>query len=124
MTNQDYRPPLGTAVDEAHITEDQRAVIEGLESWLVFLKTTAGFPVDRYSRIDYQVSAKSVEDVDAVAEILGVTPEWNGSRSHYTAERRFGPVRYHAVYIGPEYMARLRAHSSYSNCVEPDGCRD
>lgn len=64
-----------------------------------------------HMRIEIQHSAASVEEVDAIAAELGVTPGWNEDRTHYEAIKDYGPnVGYAVVYITREHMAAYTAH--------------
>ena len=75
------------------------------------MQATPAIRLSPYMRIEIQHSAASIAEVDAIAAGLGVTPEWNEERTHYTATRHYGQnVTYAVVYITREHMAAYTAH--------------
>lgn len=61
-----------------------------------------------------------VDQVNDVAEALGVTAAFMAGGAHYRAARRFGCVEVQCVAITQAEMAAHRAHMSYSANVQPD----
>lgn len=96
------------------------ATIGGLANLAAFLETHPGLPLaDEQSGDPFTVYAFAGTDeenraeVDRVAAVLGTEPGWMpGSRTHYTAARRFGGgVTYRVLAVDSTYHKATAAGS-------------
>lgn len=95
----------------------RRSVIQGLRELADELSLNPGIPVPLVVEIGYHPRGASDEEkraeVDRIAKLLGVTPEFSPSGDSYVATRRYGAVHYRAITIGAAEMARWNALMSY-----------
>ena len=105
-------------------------LLDGLRALADFLEIHPDVPTNSWVNVSYSVTAADTNgegdqdeaeraEVDRVAAVLGVTPTLNGSGSHYTAERSFGPVVYRATAITQQEMALHSAAVTYYGLVTP-----
>lgn len=108
-------------------TDDRAALVAGLRGLADFLETHRDVPVpESYhaQQITFLPSGDTDDEqraeVDAFAVALGVKASDRNGRSHYKAQRAFGPVVYESFAISSADMARYDAEASYRGCVDPD----
>lgn len=103
----------------------RRAVISGLREFADDLSLHRDVPVPLIVEIDYHPrgdsDAEKRAEIDRIAKILGVEPEFAADGEHYIATRRYGVVRYRAITVSAEALNRWDALLSYSRNVKPDG---
>jgi hypothetical protein len=114
------------------MTTDNRAeFVAGLRELADYLESHPDLPVPfRSATVGPYLGYPSPEtdesrraEVDRIAAVLGVDPEWNYDSTHYTASRAFGPIAYQATAIGSEDMARHKAWTTYADAVQPEVTR-
>lgn len=102
--------------------------IQGLRELADFLEQHPDIPIHHgpyhTNDISFSVSLATDEaehaEVDRIASVLGVEPT-GANDSHYTATREFrGGIRYRAISITDEWMARVQAADTYRDAVQPD----
>ena len=87
------------------------SILQQLTDAVAAMKNTPGIRFSPWHRIDFQHSASSVEEVDAIAAGIGATPKWNEQGTHYEATRMYGPnVSYLVVFITKQHMDDYTAH--------------
>jgi len=86
-------PDTGPLVTASYL-EQLRAAAEFLED--------TGVPVGRYGSITIYWHADSADEVDRIAELGALTPEWSKDSQQYKAVQSFGPnVEYTVTYRKP-----------------------
>ncbi|MGW0802737.1 hypothetical protein [Nonomuraea sp. NPDC002799] len=119
-----------STITSLKITIARAQLIDGLRALADFLDGEPGVPVNFGATVSYSVTPTDVADdgnidqaerveVDRVAALLGVTPEYSGGGSYYSAVRAFGPVEYRATAITQEHMAKVHAENTYHGVVTP-----
>ncbi|WP_067473545.1 hypothetical protein [Actinomadura hibisca] len=103
--------------------EDREAICNGLRELADFLEAHPELPEPTstmiFARLDDGTEEQERAEVDRIARILGVEID-NFPRTHYSAERSFGPIEYSAVAISHECRARARALQTYRDAVTPE----
>ncbi|WP_017623453.1 hypothetical protein [Nocardiopsis chromatogenes] len=108
-----------STIDEAHRAE----LADDLRRLADFLETGPAVPVSPYGGLDLVYfpagdDTDQAEQVDAVADLLGTEPHYEGA--HYVCEKAFGRASYRVVAIPEHVRARHRALMTYQSAVEPD----
>lgn len=102
----------------------RRAVISGLREFADDLSMHRDIPVPLIIEIDYfpraATDAEKRAEIDRIAKVLGIEPEFTAGGEHYAATRRYGVVHYKAVTISRDALRRWDALMSYSHSVTPD----
>lgn len=91
------------------LTAPREVYIASLRSLADWLASNPGIPVPKYPDVTVHASGASDADeqleVDQAAAAMGVTPIWNGTRTHYKAETRVGSIEFTVLAISQQYMA-------------------
>lgn len=95
----------------------RRAVIHGLRQLADELSQNRDIPVPLVIEVSYhprgETDAEKHAEVDRIAKVLGVIPEFAAGAEHYRAVRRFGAVEYRAVTVSTKDLAQWEALMSY-----------
>jgi hypothetical protein len=76
------------------------------------------WPVEVYPQITVcaaRADEGGVEEVDRAAAAMGVEPEWNEARTHYTATVMVGPITCSTVAITSGHMKDYKASTKVAN---------
>lgn len=95
-------------------------VIAGLRALADYLETHPNVPADEHWELQHHTPGTTAErraEVDRIAAVLGTKTT---GTDHYKVSRMFGPVRYSALGISVERMARHAAERSYTSNVQVD----
>ena len=105
----------GKTLHETELARDDNGVTAGilqqLASAVTAMQATPAIRLRKYHRIEFQHSVDSEAEVNTIAAGIGAVPQWNAERTHYTAEREYGPnVAYAVVFITREHMDAYCKH--------------
>lgn len=99
-----------------------RAVISGLRELADDLSLHRDVPVPLIVEIDYhprgETDTEKRAEIDRIAKILGVEPEFAAEGEHYIATRRYGSVRYRAITVSEKALKNWDALLSYSRNIK------
>jgi hypothetical protein len=101
---------------------ERQALISGFRELADFLERNPEVPAPRYTDVlvfpPHASDAENRREIDRIAALIGAdVNDQTADNGHYTAGRKFGPVRYEAVGIPARWRARRAAQMSYADNI-------